>query len=73
MGYSVRAVISLVEKRGETKIPIKVSARFSGDPPILIANEKKAKQTLDWNPHYDLSTMIETAWNWHQEKIEIGS
>ncbi|QVL57107.1 MAG: UDP-glucose 4-epimerase GalE [Simkaniaceae bacterium] len=71
IGYSVREVISHVEKKGKTKIPITVGGSFAGDPPILVANGDKAMKTLGWKPQYDLSTMIETAWNWHQEQVEL--
>lgn len=72
-GYSVRAVISHVENKSETSIPITMGERFPGDPPILVANGGKAMTTLGWKPQYDLSMMIETAWNWHQENVGISS
>ena len=70
-GYSVQNVISNVEEKAEDKIPMLKGPRFPGDPPILIANGTKAMETLHWKPLFDLTKMIETAWNWHQQSIEI--
>lgn len=70
-GYSVQNVISYVEKKAKGKIPILRGHRFPGDPPILIANGTKAMETLQWKPLFELTKMIETAWNWHQQSIEI--
>jgi len=43
--------------------------RFLGDPPILVANSKKAMDLLEWQPQYsDLPTIINTAWQWHKER-----
>lgn len=71
-GYSVQDVISYIEEKAEGKIPIVKGQRFRGDPPTLIANGTKAMKTLHWKPSLDLSKMIETAWNWHQQSVEIG-
>ncbi len=62
-GYSVQEVIETLNH----PIPLVQGERFAGDPPILVADPSKAKEVLDWNPKYsDLSTILETAWRWHQ-------
>lgn len=71
-GFSVQNIISYVEEKTQGKIPIVKGKRFPGDPPILIANGRKAMETLLWKPSFDLSKIIETAWNWHQQSIETG-
>ena len=64
-GYSVREVIDTIEKGWDLKIPIVSGERFSGDPPILIANAEKAQDILGWSPQYsDIQTIVETAWDW---------
>jgi len=68
-GYSVAQVIDKVERTLGCAIPIEKGERFAGDPPILVANPKKAIDTLKWQPRYsDLSTIINTAWRWHKER-----
>jgi len=67
-GFSVREVIDMVKK--VTKIDFKVSEkeRRAGDPPELIADSKKAREILKWEPKYfDLETIVTSAWNWHKQ------
>lgn len=62
-GYSVKEVISAVEKVTGKKIKTIPCERRPGDPAILIADAKKALNELQWAPHYPLlETMIEHAW-----------
>lgn len=67
-GYSVYNIISCIEKKVQTKIPIIHKDPFPGDPPVLIADEAKARENLQWKPSLDLTHIIETAWSWHQNK-----
>lgn len=65
-GFSVKEVIETAEKITGKKIKIKYGDRREGDPPILIAGSKKARQMLNWQPQYnDLETIITHAWQWH--------
>jgi UDP-glucose 4-epimerase len=66
-GFSVKQVIELARAVTGHPIPAVVSPRRAGDPAVLIASSDKAKSVLGWQPRYDdLSTIIETAWNWHK-------
>ena len=38
-----------------------------GDPPTLIASNRKAEEALGWKPRRDLEQMIHDAWVWHKE------
>ncbi len=68
-GHSVREVIEQVEKIGGYPIPMTLGKHFSGDPPILVANPEKAMEILNWKPSLsELSTIIQSAWSWHQQK-----
>ncbi|ADI38765.1 UDP-glucose 4-epimerase GalE [Waddlia chondrophila] len=63
-GFSVKEVISAVEC--VTKIPVKKISgeRRLGDPPLLLADSRKAEQELGWNPRFpSLEEMIFHAWN----------
>ena len=66
-GYSVRQVIDEVRSVTGRGIKVLDAPRRAGDPAVLVANSSKARQALGWQPQYEsLSTMIETAWAWHQ-------
>ncbi len=66
IGHSVREVIHAAEKITGIKIPLEIRPRSSGDPPALVADSTKAKSLLGWEPKYsDLTTILETAWKWH--------
>lgn len=67
-GYSVKEIIEAVEKITKKNVPIKISKRRSGDPPILISSSKKAFEELNWVAKYsDINQIIEDAWKWHNK------
>ena len=48
-------------------IPTKIVTRREGDPAVLIASSKKAREKLGWNPSREnIEIMIKDAWTWHQ-------
>jgi len=66
-GYSVREVITQAEKVTGRKVPVTMGPRRAGDPPELVAQSKKAMETLQWQPrHSSLENILKTAWAWHQ-------
>ena len=65
-GNSVREVIRIAEEVTGREIPFVMSPRRPGDPAILVADNKKAKEVLGWEPKYDIRGNLQTAWNWHQ-------
>lgn len=66
-GYSVREVISAVERIGNCRVPSVESPRRPGDPPELVADARQAKAILQWTPEYSaLDTIVETAWRWFE-------
>ena len=39
------------------------------DPPILISDPSRARETLGWNPRFrDVDEQIATAWRWFREQ-----
>lgn len=69
-GFSVREVIETAKIKTGINIKTIETERRAGDPPILIGDATKAKKILLWEQKYnDLSTIIETAWNWHKKII----
>jgi UDP-glucose 4-epimerase len=66
-GFSVREVIEACRGITGCDIPEKMGQRRPGDPPALVADSRKAKSVLGWEPEYtDVNPIIETAWNWHR-------
>jgi UDP-glucose 4-epimerase len=73
-GFSVKEVVDMAKK--VTGIDFKVTnvERRAGDPPELIADSKKAKEILKWEPKYfDLETIVSSAWKWHQKVCKLLS
>lgn len=62
-GFSNRQVIAAVEQVTGKKVEYTEGPRRQGDPPILIADSKKAGAELGWKPKYpELKTIVEHAW-----------
>ena len=63
--YSVKEIIEHSEKVTGKHINKQFVERRPGDPPSLVADNKKAKEILGWNPQYtEIEDIIQTAWNW---------
>ena len=66
-GFSVKQVIDVARNVTKYNIPEVISERRVGDPAILIASSKKAKNILGWKPEHDsLEEIISSAWKWHK-------
>jgi UDP-glucose 4-epimerase len=67
-GFSVRQVIESAQKITGHPIPIQISPRRPGDPPILIASSEKIRSELLWAPDYPtIDSIILSAWDWHRD------
>jgi UDP-glucose-4-epimerase GalE len=65
-GQSVRQVIDACRRITGHAIACVIGPRRSGDPPVLVADARRARDVLDWRPRYtDLEAIVETAWRWH--------
>lgn len=67
-GYSVKEIIKAAKEITDTDFAVEVSGRREGDPAILIADNKKAKQVLNWQPKYNLQDIVKSAWKWHKNQ-----
>jgi UDP-glucose 4-epimerase len=62
----VRAVIAAAERVTGRPVARREAARRAGDPPILVADARKARETLGWTPRLSgLDDIIASAWRWH--------
>jgi UDP-glucose 4-epimerase len=67
-GYSVLEVVETSRKITGHAIPANMKPRRDGDPPVLVADAKKAKEKLGWQPQYPkLHDIIASAWQWHKK------
>lgn len=66
-GYSNLELVQTASKVTKIDIPFVYGDRRAGDPAILIASNKKAKEILGWNLQYDnIEKIMEDAWTWHK-------
>ncbi len=64
-GYSVKELITAAEKEAGQEANIEVFARRAGDVDTLIADNKKIKSILNWEPSYsNLENIIHSALEW---------
>ena len=57
---------------GEEPI-VKYGPRREGDPAMLVANIKKAKNILKWEPKYDIRETITHAWDWEKKFLNYDT
>jgi UDP-glucose 4-epimerase len=68
-GFSVREVVSAVERVSGRSLATEVAERRPGDLPSVVADTARLKNMLSWKPNYDdLDTIVRTALAW-EEKI----
>ncbi len=67
-GYSVAELIAKAKEITGVDFAVEQAPRRAGDPAVLVADATKAKRVLGWQPEYDLTRIIQTAWNWEQHR-----
>lgn len=67
-GYSVREVLSAVEKASGKPLKVTEEARRAGDPPELVAVADRIRRVLGWEPKFDdLDTIVRTSLAWERK------
>ncbi|RLL50662.1 UDP-glucose 4-epimerase GalE [Mariprofundus sp. EBB-1] len=70
-GFSVQQVVDACRTISGIEISTTYGNKRVGDPISLIADSKKAKRLLTWQPKYtSLHEIIAHAWCWHQQQLE---
>ena len=64
-GYTVKEVLSTIERIGQRKVPVKSCPRRAGDAPVLVADSSLAAKELGWTAAATLDQIVETAWRWY--------
>ena len=66
-GLSVREIVEAAKAVTGVDFPVKLAPRRAGDPAVLIASNRKAREVLGWVPqHSDAHSILESAWQWHR-------
>jgi len=66
-GYSVREILSSVEKVAGVKLNVREEPRRAGDPPSLVARTDKVRTVLGWKPQLDdIDTIVRTSLEWER-------
>jgi UDP-glucose-4-epimerase GalE len=69
-GASVRQVIDTARRITGLEIVARDASRRAGDPPVLMADPRKASEVFGWTPQCsDLDTIITDAWAWHNKRF----
>ncbi|OFW28444.1 MAG: UDP-glucose 4-epimerase GalE [Acidobacteria bacterium RIFCSPLOWO2_12_FULL_60_22] len=63
-GSSILTVLATVEEVTGHPIRKRFCPRRPGDPPVLVADAQRARDTLCWKPSRSLREMVASAWNW---------
>jgi UDP-glucose-4-epimerase GalE len=68
-GHSVREVIRAAEAVSGKPVPCRETPRRPGDPPVLVADPRRASELLGWRARVsDLETIVRTALAWHSHR-----
>jgi len=69
-GYSVREVLSMVDRVHGQPLKVLEQPRRAGDPPSLIAKAHQVREVLGWVPqHDDLSVIVKSQLAWEQRLL----
>ncbi len=67
-GNSVLGVIRAVERVTGKSVPYEITGRRAGDTARLVAAAERAREELDWAPHYGrIDEIVATAWEWQRK------
>jgi UDP-glucose 4-epimerase len=69
-GYSVRQVLSAVERLAGVKLKVREEPRRAGDPPALVARADRIRGELNWQPRLDdLDAIVRTSLDWERRQL----
>ena len=67
-GYTVREVIEAVKEASGVDFEVVEADRRAGDPPALIADSTRLRETFGWQPEHDnIDEIVRTAYEWEQK------
>ncbi len=73
-GLSVLEVLNAVDEANGTPIKRVMERRRAGDPPMLIAGNRRLLDTLDWQPVYaDIDRIVGDALAWERKLLDASA
>jgi UDP-glucose-4-epimerase GalE len=71
-GHSVLEVVTMAEQVCGCTLGKSLYPRRLGDPPILVADPRKAQDLLGWQARRSLQQIVETSWSWTRAKTLLA-
>lgn len=62
-GYSVKELVSAVERVTGESLPVKIGPRRAGDPACVLASNELASKILNWKPEKNMDDMIQSTYD----------
>ena len=73
-GLSVLEVLDALDRELNQPIRREMKPRRAGDPPALVAANRRLVETLDWTPRFaDIETIVRHALEWERKLMERSS
>ena len=73
-GLSVMEVLDAVDRANGTPVRRVIEPRRAGDPPALVAGNKRLLETLDWHPAYaDIDRIVGDALAWERKLADAAA
>ncbi len=67
-GFSVKEVLETMKKVSGVDFPVEIKERRAGDPAILISDNRKIREVMQWEPKYDdLELICKTGLEWEKK------
>ncbi len=67
-GFSVKEVLETMKKVSGVDFPVEIKERRAGDPAILISDNRKIREVMEWEPKYDdLELICKTGLEWEKK------
>ena len=67
-GLSVLAVLDSVDRVADQPVRREMRPRRAGDPPVLVASNRRLVETLDWSPRFaDIDVIVTHALEWERK------
>lgn len=64
-GTTVRELVETIRAVTGRPFPVSEAPRRDGDAPVLVADNRRAREVLGWAPRYGLEDIVRHAWDWH--------
>ncbi|WP_294174546.1 UDP-glucose 4-epimerase GalE [uncultured Sphingomonas sp.] len=73
-GFSVLEMLDALDRVNGTPVPRRMGPRRAGDPPQLVASNRRLVERLGWSPRHDaIEHIIGTALAWERRLPETGA